>query len=164
MMHYQIDTLVEHNRYLAFFIAFYYITFNCSLNYLYFWHTHTPIHTHTHTHTIIFCGGLHWVFVATHRRSLVTANRSHSSLWCVHFSLQWLLFFAEHRLSSCGTRAWLHRSLWNLPKPGIELVSPALAGKPLSTVPPGKCFPPLLNTIINYHISILLKLFFKIVS
>ena len=55
-MHYQIDTLVEHNRYLAFFIAFYYITFNCSLNYLYFWHTHTPIHTHTHTQ-LFFVGG-----------------------------------------------------------------------------------------------------------
>ena len=30
-------------------------------------------------------------------------------------------------------------SIWNLPKPGIEPVSPALAGRFLSTVPPGKC-------------------------
>ena len=28
--------------------------------------------------------------------------------------------------------------MWNLPGPGIELVSPALAGGLLSTVPPGK--------------------------
>ena len=28
--------------------------------------------------------------------------------------------------------------MWNLPRPGIELVSPALTGVLLSTVPPGK--------------------------
>ena len=44
----------------------------------------------------------------------------------------------EHRLSSCGARAWLLRGMWDLPGQGIELVSPALGGRILTTVPPGK--------------------------
>ena len=43
-----------------------------------------------------------------------------------------------HRLSSWGTWAQLLRNVWNLPGPGIKPVSPALAGRFLSTVPPGK--------------------------
>ena len=42
--------------------------------------------------------------------------------------------------SSCGTWAQLFCALWNLPRPGIEPVSPALAGRFPSTVPPGKFF------------------------
>ena len=34
----------------------------------------------------------------------------------------------ERRLSSCGTRAYLLRSTWDLPGPRLEPVSPALAG------------------------------------
>ena len=44
----------------------------------------------------------------------------------------------EHRLGSCGTRAQLLRGMWDLPGPGIEPASPALAGGFLTTVPPGK--------------------------
>ena len=44
----------------------------------------------------------------------------------------------ESRLSSCGARAYLLRSMWDLPRPGLEPVSPALAGGFLTTVPPGK--------------------------
>ena len=44
----------------------------------------------------------------------------------------------EHRLSSCGARAQLLRGMWDLPGPGLEPVSPALAGRLLTTVPPGK--------------------------
>ena len=40
--------------------------------------------------------------------------------------------------STCGAQANLLCGIWNLPKPGIEPVSPALAGGFLSTVPPGK--------------------------
>ena len=71
---------------------------------------------------------------------------------CVDFSLWWLLLFRstgcrsqasvvvarglssssfwalEHRLNSCGTRASLLSSIWNLPAPGIRLISPP--GKP----------------------------------
>ena len=50
---------------------------------------------------------------------------------------------AEHRLqmrrlSSCGSRAQLLRGMWDLPRPGLELVSPALAGRLSTTAPPGK--------------------------
>ena len=44
----------------------------------------------------------------------------------------------EHRLSSCGARAQLLHGVWDLPGPGLEPVSPALAGRFLTTAPPGK--------------------------
>ena len=44
----------------------------------------------------------------------------------------------ELRLSSCGTRALLFCGMWDLPGPGIKPVSPALAGRFLTTAPPGK--------------------------
>ena len=44
----------------------------------------------------------------------------------------------DNRLSSCGARAQLLRGLWDLPGPGLEPVSPALAGGFLTTAPPGK--------------------------
>ena len=43
-----------------------------------------------------------------------------------------------HSLSSCGTQAQLLCSMWGLPGPGMESVSPALAGGFFTTEPPGK--------------------------
>ena len=50
---------------------------------------------------------------------------------------------AEHRLqtrrlSNCGTRAQPLRGMWDPPRPGLEPVSPALAGRLPTTAPPGK--------------------------
>ena len=50
---------------------------------------------------------------------------------------------AEHRLqmrrlSNCGSRAQLLRGMWDPPRPGLEPVSPALAGRFSTTAPPGK--------------------------
>ena len=50
---------------------------------------------------------------------------------------------AEHRLqtrrvSTCGSRAQLLRGMWDLPRPGLEPLSPALAGRFSTTAPPGK--------------------------
>ena len=50
---------------------------------------------------------------------------------------------AEHRLqtrrlSSCGSRAQPLRGMGDLPRPGLEPVSPALAGRFSTTAPPGK--------------------------
>ena len=42
------------------------------------------------------------------------------------------------RLSSCDSRAELLRGMWDLPRPGLEPVSPALAGRFSTTEPPGK--------------------------
>ena len=52
---------------------------------------------------------------------------------------------AEHRLqtrrlSNCGSRAQSLRGMWDLPRPGLEPVSPALAGRFSTTAPPGKPF------------------------
>ena len=50
---------------------------------------------------------------------------------------------AEHRLqmrrlSNCGSRAQLLRGMWDLPRPGLEPMSPALAGRFSTAAPPGK--------------------------
>ena len=58
----------------------------------------------------------------------------------------------EHRLSSCGARAQLLRGMWDPPGPGLEPVSPALAGGLPTTVPPGKPLSLLLN-VINECVS-----------
>ena len=98
-----------------------------------------------------------------HGLSLVVASGGHSSLRCSGFSSRWPLLLRstgalgarasvvvvhglsscglwglERRLSSCGTWASLLHDMWDLPGPGIEPVSPALAGGFLTTVPPGK--------------------------
>ena len=96
-----------------------------------------------------------WVFVAVCRLSLVAASGGYSLLQCMGFSLWWLLLLRsmgsrhtgfsscgsralEHRLSSCGARAQLLCGMWYLLGPGLEPVSPALAGRFLTTVMPGK--------------------------
>ena len=98
---------------------------------------------------------LRWVFVAAHRLSLVAVSGGYSSLRCVGFSLRWLLLLrstgSRHAgFSRCGSRALEHRlssywrtglaapRMWDLPGPGLEPVSPALAGGFLTTAPPGK--------------------------
>ena len=96
-----------------------------------------------------------WVFVAARRLSLVAVSGGYSSLRCTGFSLRWLLLLRstgfrrkgfsscgsralEHRLSSCGAQAQLLSSMWDLPGPGLEPESPALAGGFLTTAQPGK--------------------------
>ena len=91
-----------------------------------------------------------WVFVSVRGLSLVVASGGHSSSrcgghsssWCAGLSLSRPLI-AEHRLqtcrlSSCGSRAELLRGMWDLPRPGLEPASPALAGRFSTTAPPGK--------------------------
>ena len=57
---------------------------------------------------LYFC--LHWVFVAARGLSLVVVSGDYSLLWCVGFSLQWLLLLqsmgSRHvGFSRCGTQA-----------------------------------------------------------
>ena len=61
---------------------------------------------------------------------------------------------AEHRLqtrklSSCGSRAQLLRGMWDPPRPGLEPVSSALAGRFSTTAPPGRPPPPFLKFGLN---------------
>ena len=65
---------------------------------------------------------------------------------------------AEHRLqmrrlSNCGSQAHLPRSMWDLPSPGLEPVSSALAGRFSTTAPPGKP-PGLLVFEIHRQVSL----------
>ena len=81
-----------------------------------------------------------YLFVAA--LSLCCCAWRYSSLRCTGFSLRWLLLLrstgSRHAgFSSCSTRAQLLRGMWDLPGPGIEPVSPALAGGFLTTAPPG---------------------------
>ena len=96
---------------------------------------------------------LHWVFIDAHRLSFVAASGGYSSFWCTGFSLQWLLLFQARaggtqtsgadcagsrrcspRLLRCMGLVAPH-SVWNIPRPGVKPLSPAFAGRFLSTVP-----------------------------
>ena len=64
---------------------------------------------------------------------------------------------AEHRLqtrrlSNCGSRAQPLRGTWDLPRPGLEPASPALAGRFSTTAPPGKPSFFFLNRVIYIYI------------
>ena len=64
----------------------------------------------------------------------------------------------ESRLSSCGARAKLLCGMWDLPGPKVQPMSPALAGRFLTTAPPGK---PLNSNFLKQdilHIILCLKL------
>ena len=72
------------------------------------------------------CGKRGPLFIAVRRPLTITAS-----------------IVAEHRLqmrrlSNCGSRAQLLRGMWDPPRPGLEPVSPALAGRLSTTAPPGK--------------------------
>ena len=72
-----------------------------------------------------------WVFVSVRGLSLVAASGGHSLSRPL---------VAEHRLqtrrlSNCGSRTQLLRGMWDLPRPGLEPVSPALAGRFSTRVP-----------------------------
>ena len=57
-----------------------------------------------------------------------------------------------HRLSSCGSRAQLLWGMWDLPRPGLEPVATALAGRFSTTAPPGKPQSSML-LILHLHLN-----------
>ena len=57
-----------------------------------------------------------------------------------------------HRLSSCGSGAQLLRGMWDPPRPGLEPMSPELAGRLSTTAPPGK--PPRISHFCRVEIEI----------
>ena len=106
------------------------------------------------------------VFIAARGLSLVAVKGGYSSLRCLP-----LIAVAspvvgsrctgfsscgpqapEHRLSSCGARAWLLHGMWDLPRPGLEPVSPVLAGRFSTTAPPGKPYQVLLVCKSENHL------------
>ena len=83
--------------------------------------------------------------------SLVAVSGGYSSLRCVGFSCcrtraldARASVLVARGLSSCGVQPGLLCGMWDLPGPGIEPASPALAGRFLTTAPPGKSLPSVL--------------------
>ena len=96
-----------------------------------------------------------WVFVSVLGLSLVAASGGHSSSRCAGLLTIAASPVAAHRLqtrrlSNCGSRAQLLRGMWGLPRPGLEPVSPALAGRFSTTAPPGKPGNRLLKKIQGF--------------
>ena len=112
---------------IVFFIVFYFILIPFFYNlFIYFW--------------------LCWVFAAVRGLPPVAESGGRSSLRRAGLSLRQPLplwstasrhasfsscgsWAPGHRLSSCGPRAQLLRSMWDPPGPGLEPVSPALTGR-----------------------------------
>ena len=66
---------------------------------------------------------------------------------------------AEHRLqtrrlNSCGARAQLLHGMWDLLRPGLEPVFPALAGGFSTTAPPGKPLGKLLAHLVSSSVQL----------
>ena len=78
------------------------------------------------------------LFAETCRRLTTVAYLVAGALGCAGFSSCGSRALWCGR-DSCGTWAQLPLSTWNLPGPGIEPLSPELAGRSLSTGPPGQC-------------------------
>ena len=53
------------------------------------------------------------------------------------------------RLSNCGSQAQPLCGMWDLPRPGLEPVSPALAGRFSTTAPPGKPRDNIFNVMMR---------------
>ena len=100
-------------------------------------------HTHTCTYTVIhlfICFWLLWIFVAARRLSLAVVSRSYSPVAVLGLpilvaSLLWSV--GSRSVGFCSCRAWasLLCAMRDLPGPGIKPVSPALAGRFLTTWP-----------------------------
>ena len=94
---------------------------------------------------ITFCVYLYLVVLCRHCCMCVFFNCSEWGLLfvvCAGFVLWWLLLLwsmgSRAGFNSCGTQASLLRGLGDLPRPGIEPVFPALAGRFLTTGPLGR--------------------------
>ena len=88
------------------------------------------------------------VFVAVHGLSLLLV--SGATVWLQGLSLRWPLLLQSTGPRARAQQAWctglLLWGLWGLPGPGIKLVSPALAGGFLTTIPPRKS-----STVLCVH-------------
>ena len=89
------------------------------------------------------CGERGLLFIAVHRPLTVVASP-----------------VAEHRLqtrrlSICGSRSQMLHGMWDLPRQGLKPVSPALAGRFLTTAPPGK------TCLITFKMFILIRNYFN---
>ena len=79
------------------------------------------------------CGEQGLLSIAVHQLLIAVASRFRAWTLGTQASV-----VATLELSSCGTWAYLLRGTWDLPRPAIKPVPPALVSKFLCTVPLGK--------------------------
>ena len=84
-----------------------------------------------------------WVFVSVRGLSLVAASRGHSSSRCAGLPLSRPLLLRSTGSRRAGSVVVAHgpscsAACGDPPRPGLEPVSPALAGRFSTTAPPGK--------------------------
>ena len=120
-----------------------------------------PLEQEVAAHSSILAWKIPWGFSAIYFTYLFIYGCAGSSLLCMDFLwlpwagviLPWSVqasqcdgfsygaqasVVAAYGLSGCSVRAYLLRGMWHLPRSGIELMSPALAGRSLPIAPPGK--------------------------
>ena len=96
-----------------------------------------------------------WVFVSVRGLAFSSYGKRGSLFIAVRGPLTIAAsLVAEHRLqtrrlSNCCSRAQLLRGMWDPPRPGLEPVSPALAGRFSTTAPPGKPQQIFINELNN---------------
>ena len=97
------------------------------------------------------CGEQGLLFVAVWQLLLLrsTGSRRAGFSSCGSWAQQLWLAGSRAQAQQCGARAQLLRGMWDLPGPGLEPVSPALAGGFLITEPPGKSHLPFI-LILKY--------------
>ena len=90
------------------------------------------LHGHVFTYSIYLFMHfwLHWIFVAEHRFSLVAASEVFSDCGTQALECKGFNNFGVEAKLPCGMR--------DLPRPGIQPVSPVSAGRFFTTRPPGK--------------------------
>ena len=90
--------------------------------------------------------------VGVHRQLILVASHCRAPILGA-----WASVVAAHGPSSCGIWAQLLHGMWNPPRPGIETLSPTLAGGFLSTVPLGSSCVLNLNIKPNLTLSLNIK-------
>ena len=98
-----------------------------------------------------------WVFVSVRGLSLVAASGGHSASRCAGLSLSRPLLLRSTGSRRAGSVVVAHGPSCSvacgLPRPGLEPMSPALAGRFSTTAPPGKPY----NIILSLNILLILK-------
>ena len=91
-----------------------------------------------------------WVFLAVCWPSLAAASGGYSQVVALGLLVVLTSLVVDQtlelRLSSGGAWALLPLIIWDLPRPGIEHMSPALAGGFLTTEAPGKSYACILSS------------------
>ena len=106
---------------------------------------------------LIYFFWLCWVFLSVRGLSPVAASGGHSSSRCAGLSLSRPLFLRSTGSRCAGSVVVAHgpscsAAMWDLPRPGLEPVSPALASRLSTTAPPGKPCVGVLKARLTSHL------------